>query len=260
MHPLATSKRARRVLMALAAMTSIFLTVGCGSSGNSVVVKGGFTNASLKGTYSFTVKGYGLNTGTSATANFFVEGGVLTADGNGTITAGTEDRVEAVGSTTQSFSDSNLTGTYSINKDGAGGLTLKFSNGGTEQFRITLSDTGHLYMEEDDTFGTSAGSAYLQTSTTTPNGTFVFRTHDVQVSATMGLMAISAGAVSGSYEMDENGTAITGSIGAGGSLTAPAGGRGKVIYAVNGVTHTAEYYVVSASKFLLLDTTTNILS
>ena len=259
MYRLPSSRCAGRVFMALAALASISLTIGCGS-GSSVIVKGGFSNASLKGTYSFTVKGYGFNNGTSATANFFVEGGVLTADGNGTITAATEDRVEAVGSTTQSFSDSNLTGTYSINKDGAGGLTLKFSNGGTEQFRITLSDTGHLYMEEDDTFGTSAGSAYLQTSTTTPNGTFVFRTHDVQVSATMGLMAISAGAVSGSYEMDENGTAITGSIGAGGSMTAPAGGRGKVTYAVNGVTHTAEYYVVSASKFLLLDTTTNILS
>src|ERR1700682_2996145 len=198
MNRLPSPKFTGRVFMALAALASISLTIGCGS-GSSVIVKGGFSNASLKGTYSFTVKGYGFNNGTSATANFFVEGGVLTADGNGTITTATEDRVEAVGSTTESFSDSNLRGASSINKEGEAGLTLQFSNGGTEQFRITLSDTGHLYMEEDDTFGTSAGSAYLQTSTATPNGTFVFRNHDVQVSATMGLMAISAGAGSGSY-------------------------------------------------------------
>ena len=259
MNPLASSKCAGRVFMTLAAMTGIFLTAGCGNGGSPVIVKGGFTNASLKGSYSFTVKGFGFNNGTNAAANFFVEGGVLTADGNGTITAATEDRVEVVGSTTQAFTD-NVTGIYQINKDGTGDLQFNFTGGGAEVFRITLSDTGHLYMEEDDTFGTSAGSAYLQTSTTTPNGTFVFRTHDVQVSATMGTMAISAGAVSGSYEMVQNGAATTGSIGAGGSMTAPAGGRGKVTYAVNGVTHTAEYYVVSAGKFLLLDTTTNILS
>src|SRR3982074_257723 len=256
MYRLPSSRCAGRVFMALAALASISLTIGCGN-GSSVIGKGGFSNASLKGTYSFTVKGYGFNNGTSATANFFVEGGVLTADGNGIITAATEDRVEVVGSTTQSFSDSNLTGTYSINKDGTGDLTLKFSNGGSEQFRITLSDTGHLFMEEDDTLGTSAGSAYLQTSTATPNGTFVFRTHDVQVSATIGTMTISAGAVSGSYEMVQNGAATTGSIGAGGSMTAPTSGRGTITYSVNGLTHQAEYYVVSTSKFLLLDTTTN---
>ncbi len=257
MNPLASSKCAGRVLMALAATTGILLIAGCGS-GSPVIVKGGFSNASLKGTYSFTVKGYGLNTGTSATANFFVEGGVLTADGNGNVTAATEDRVEATAST-QFFTD-NVTGTYSIKKDGAGDLQFNFSGGGTEQFRITLSDTGHLYMEEDDGLGTSAGSAYLQTSTTTPSGPFVFRTHDVFVSATMGTMAISAGAVSGSYMMVQNGAAVTGSIGAGGSMTAPTGGRGTITYSVNGLTHQAEYYVVSSSKFLLLDTTTNILS
>ena len=259
MNPLVSNKCARRLIMALAAISGIFLTAGCGSSGNSVVVKGGFTNASLKGTYSFTVKGYGFNANTVSAANFFIEGGVFTADGNKNITAGTDDFVEAVGSTTQAFTD-NVTGTYSIKKDGTGDLTLNFSNGGSEQFRITLSDVGDLYMEEDDTFGTSAGSAHLQTSTTTPSGTFVFRTHDVQVSATMGTMAISAGAVSGSYEMVQNGAATTGSIGAGGSMTAPTSGRGTITYSVNGLTHQAEYYVVSTSKFLLLDTTTNILS
>jgi hypothetical protein len=245
--------------MALAAMTSILLMVGCGSSGSPVVVKGGFTNASLKGTYSFTVKGFGFNTGTLAAANFFIEGGVFTADGNKNITAGTDDFIDAVGNTTQAFTD-NVTGTYSISTDGTGSLTLNFAGGGQEVFAITLSDSGDLYMEEADTGGTSAGSAHLQTSEATPSGTFVFRTHDVQTSATMGTMAISAGAVSGSFVMVQNGAAVTGSIAAGGSMTAPTGGRGSITYSVNGLTHQAEYYVVSPSKFLLLDTTAGILS
>ena len=259
MHPLASSKCVRRVLIALAAITGLFLTTGCGSNGTVVIVKGGFTNASLKNTYSFTVKGYGLNAGTNSAANFFVEGGVFTSDGNGNITAGTDDFAEAVNATTQAFSDT-VTGTYSVNPDGTGDLQFNFSGGGAEVYRITLSDDGHLYMEEEDGNGTSAGTAELQTSTTTPSGTFVFRTHDVQVSSTMGTMTISAGAVSGSYIMVQNGAAATGSIGAGGNMTAPTGGRGTITYTVNGVTHVAEYYVVSASKFMLLDTTTNILS
>jgi hypothetical protein len=259
MNPLPSSKCARRVLMALAAISGIFLTAGCGSSGNSVAVKGGFTNASLKGTYSFTVKGFGFNANTLSAANFFIEGGVFTADGNKNITAGTDDFVEAVANTTQAFTDT-VTGTYSINSDGTGDLTFNFAAGGQEVYRITLSDSGDLYMEEEDGGGTSAGSAHLQTSTTTPNGTFVFRTHDVFVSATMGTMAISAGAVSGSYLMVQGGTPASGSIGAGGSMTAPTDGRGTISYSVNGLTHSAEYYVVSSSKFLLLDTTPNILS
>ncbi|MBZ5615143.1 MAG: hypothetical protein LAO23_14130 [Acidobacteriia bacterium] len=263
MNPLAPFKCAQRVLMALAAIAGIFLTAGCGTSGGPIIVKGGFSKASLNGSYAFTVKGYGLNVGSSTAANFFVEGGVFTADGNGNITAGTDDFVEAVGSTTQAFPGSAVTGVYSIAKDGTGDLQFNFSGGGAEVFRITLSDTSHLYMEEEDGFGTSAGSAELQDSallSTIPTGTFVFRTHDVFVSATMGTMAISAGAVSGSFLMVQNGAPVTGSIGAGGSMTAPAGGRGTITYSVNGLTHSAQYYVVSSSKFLLLDTTTNILS
>ncbi len=259
MNPLVFSKCATRLLMALAAISGIFLTAGCGSSGSPVIVKGGFSNASLKGTYSFTVKGYGFNANTLTAANFFIEGGVFTADGNRNITAGTDDFVEAVANTTQAFTDS-VTGTYSIGSDGAGDLTFNFPGGGQETYRVTLSDDGDLYMEEEDGGGTSAGSAHLQTSATTPSGTFVFRTHDVQVSATMGTLVISGGAVSGSYLMVQNGTPVSGSIGAGGSITAPTGGRGSIIYTVNGVTHQAEYYVVSSSQFLLLDTTTNVLS
>jgi hypothetical protein len=263
MNPLASTKCARRLLMALAAISSIILAVGCGSSGSPVQVTGGFSNASLKGSYAYTLKGYGFNAGSVTAANFFVEGGVFTADGNGNVTAGTDDFVEAALNTTQAFTGSAVTGIYSINSDGTGDLQLNFTAGGSEVFRITLSGTGQLYMEEEDGGATSAGSALLQDSTllsTIPSGTFVFRTHDIETSATMGTLAISAGAVSGLYVMVQNGAPLNGSIGAGGSFTAPASGRGTASYAINGVAHSALYYVVSSSKFLLLDTTTNILS
>src|SRR5260370_26549611 len=105
MNPLVSMKCAGRLLMALVALASVLLIASCGSSGNSVVVKGGFTNASLKGTYSFTVKGYGFNANTLSAANFFIEGGVFTADGNKNITAGTDDFAQTVGNTTPAFID-----------------------------------------------------------------------------------------------------------------------------------------------------------
>ena len=257
MNPHASTKYAGRLLMALAAISSILLMAACGSGVTIVPAKGGFGNGSLSGSYAYTLKGYGFNNSLGTSADFFVEGGVFTADGKGNITAGTDDFVAGG---IQPILATPITGTYSINKDGTGSLQFNTAGAPLEVFAITLSDSGDLYMEEADGGGTSAGSAHLQTSTTTPSGTFVFRTHDVQTSATMGTMSISAGAVSGSYLMVQNGVANTGSIGAGGTMTAPTGGRGTITYSVNGLTHQAEYYVVSSSKFLLLDTTANILS
>lgn len=256
-----TANHAARLTTVFAAAAALLFASGCGNGGVTIVpVNGGFSNSSLNGSYSFTVKGYGLNAGSSSAANFFVEGGVFTANGNGIITVGTDDFVEAIGGTTQGFNPSAIKGTYSINKDGTGDLTFNFAAGGSEVFRITLSDTGNLLMEEEDGNGTSAGSAHLQTSTAIPFGTFVFRTRDTQVSATIGTMAISSGAVTGSYVMVQNGAAVSGALAAGDSMTAPDGGRGTVTYTVDGVPHSAYYYVVSSGKFLLLDTTPAILS
>src|ERR1700687_5834298 len=90
MHPLATSKRARRVLMALAAMTGILFTVGCGSSGSIQSLGGGFSNTSLKGQYVVAQTGVGVNqAGTGV--NPFSETIIFTADGSGKLTATCDD-------------------------------------------------------------------------------------------------------------------------------------------------------------------------
>jgi hypothetical protein len=77
----------------------------------------------------------------------------------------------------------------------------------------------------------------------------------------MGTMTVSAGALSGTYLRVQNGAPVLSIIGAGSSITAPTGGRGSLSYVVNGTTtDTAEYYVVSSSKILLLDTFPQVLS
>src|ERR1039457_5667855 len=157
MNHLASSKYAGRVLIALVSITSVLLTVGCGSSGGGLVIgKGGFGVGSLSGSYAYTLKGYGFSNSSGTAANFFAEGGVFTADGKGNITAGTDDFVLPGGSPIRT----PIPGTYSIGKDGTGSLQFNANGTAFAIFAITLSDTGNLYMEEADGAGTSAGSAH----------------------------------------------------------------------------------------------------
>jgi len=55
MNPLASTKCAGRLLMALAAFTSILLIAGCSSSSKTPTNPEGFTNASLTGNLCFFV-------------------------------------------------------------------------------------------------------------------------------------------------------------------------------------------------------------
>ena len=81
MNPLVSTKCAGRLLMALAAMTSIFLTVGCGSSGGTIPpLGGGYTKASLTGQYVIAQTGTEFNSQGTALQPFS-ETIVFTADG-----------------------------------------------------------------------------------------------------------------------------------------------------------------------------------
>src|SRR5712671_3295386 len=262
-------KCAARAALVLAAIAVLLLAAGCGGSGNNGGGGGGggntgFSKASLSGHYAFTLRGFGLLPNSSNQEEYFVEGGVFTADGNGGITAGIDDYVQNF----VPYSDA-VTGTYTVNKDGSGDLRLNFSGGaggrgGFTIYRITLSDSGHFYIVEDDGRGTSSGSGEKQDATlltTTPVGTFVVRNHDLQTSATMARMAISGTDVSGNFYMNQGGLEFSGSFGGpGNSIGPPVDGTGAMSYIVNGASHNFFYYVVNASKFLLIDVTPGILS
>src|SRR5271166_1555448 len=89
MNSLASTKYARRLLMALAAIATILLMAACGSNNGPTPSAGGFTNSNLKGTYVLAVSGTDVdNAGDVA---FFAIVGTIAADGNGNITGGTVD-------------------------------------------------------------------------------------------------------------------------------------------------------------------------
>jgi hypothetical protein len=86
-----------------------------------------FSNASLKGSYSFLTNLWTANVSTSE----FAMVGVLTFNGAGTVTGSYTSVTDGVVQTEA------LGGTYTVNSDGTG--TITFTTGSTAQFAITLS-------------------------------------------------------------------------------------------------------------------------
>ncbi len=179
--------------LVLAAVAALF-SVACSSNNAPSVpppVTGGFTNADLKGTYAFSMSG------TDAGANFgafIARVGSFTADGNGNITAALEDVTDA-GSLPQLVQFTG--GSYSIQANGRGTLTLVSATGGL-QMSIALNSGNAGVMIQIDLNASSSGSFTRQTPA-----------------------AFTQTAIAGPYAFDISGT-ITGT-------TAAAGGPSSVV-------------------------------
>src|SRR5208282_1458170 len=192
MNPHAHTKCAGRLLMALAATTSILLMAACGSSNGLVTpLPGGFSNSSLSGTYVMKQTGYYNN---NNIAQPFSETTVFTSNGSGTLTILEDDGGP------QGPGVENLAGTYGIEQDGEGYLT--FNNpAASSTYQITMIDDSHFYAMEGDVYATSSGYGVLQTSTATPSGTFVFKAHNFELSSRVGGITIAGGAFNGTQDL-----------------------------------------------------------
>jgi len=254
------TKRVVRMMLTLAALASLLVTAGCvfGGGGNGGGGGGGgggnqgFTKASLKGQYAFTLRGIG--TPDNLNSFYFVEGGVFTADGNGNITSGIDDFIENF----TAFSD-NITGIYSINSDGSGNVQFNFPGGGSAAvYRITLSDDSHFYMEEADPFGTSGGSGEKQDTTAfaaVPAGTFVLQTHDLlEGNSKVGVTTWTSGNITGTGDVLSGGALIS-PVTISGTAQAPGSATGRGLVTITDDTGTSDYvyYVVGSSKLRFLN-------
>jgi hypothetical protein len=158
MNPLASPKCARHLFMALAAISGIFLTVGCGS-GNPIIPpnNNGFTNSNFTGTYVLSISGTDINT---QTESFFTIVGAITADGMGNITGGTVDINDPnIGGvfTGQTVSKS----TYSVSQDGRGTGSLVTPQG-TFGMDFVLTSNDHGLIIRFDNNGTGSGTLDAQ--------------------------------------------------------------------------------------------------
>jgi len=248
MNSLVSLTCARRVLVALAAITGVLFTAACGSgSGSRITPLGGtFSRASLKGQYVFAHTGTTISQ--SGTADPFSETLVFTADGAGNLSV-TADDFDQDGQ----FFNPTLpeTGTYAISSDGTGSISV-----GGASYAITMIDDDHFYVMEQDLGATSSGYGELQVTsafTAPPSGNYVFKSHKVTAiavnpSARIGGITIAAGAISGTEDLldlgsTSNSVAVSSSV----AMTTPdTNGRGSFTLS-DGTSF--NYYVVNSSKF-----------
>lgn len=245
----------------LAGIACLMGAIGCGGSG--VVIPhttGKYSNASFKGSYVFQIHGFISQSGSA-----YREVGVITADGNGNITAGS-DSANTIGAGGAIQNASSLTGTYTVANDGTGNVTINSTALGSLfgisqiTFEVTLASTSQADLMEADAFADGTGTAVLQDPTaagTIPSGTFVFGLHDDSNTQSaseseVGIFTISGNSVTGS--MDQNLISSSSSLTLTGSFTAPsAAGVGTATFTDNtSISSSFIYYIVNSGKFVFL--------
>jgi hypothetical protein len=248
-------------LLFVLAIFAVAWTSSC-SGGSSTVVPpptGGFNNASLAGTYVFSMTGSTFDA-TIQTVDSFSRVGIFSADGKGGIstTVGVED-VHKFGADNV-FSITG--GSYMVNADGRGTLSL-ITSGGTVQYSIALvsSTTGYLVDMISDDSETASGSFILQTATTLSTGTYVFDFAGIDpvsgnpLSIVGDFIPNGAGSFSSGSFADTNngGNIFTKASIAGGSYVAdsnnPGTGRGTAVIGNSNYV----YYVIDSQHVELMD-------
>jgi hypothetical protein len=242
----------KRLSLAIAA-TLIPLLAGCGGSTKNPTPQGGFTNASLNGTYAMSFSG-------ADGSGFFAVAGSISADGNGHITSGQLDVNEAA-----SPINTTVTGTYNVRADGRGVAGLVTSVGNFNLVFVIVGNNRALITRFEQS-ATGSGSLELVVptafSTTALAGTFVFNLNGIDINgnpfATVGAITTnSSGTVtSGIQDESDNGSIFTNEAIVGGSLQMGGNGRGTVSLNTAAGTLNFAFYVVDANHIKLVETDT----
>jgi len=185
---------------------ALAILVACGGSTNSTTPppSGAFSNQNFNGTYTFSVAGADIGSGSGST---FAMAGSLMACGctAGTISGGTVDLVDNTG--TAAAAAVGSTSTYSISKDGRGFAKLLITPTGGTQFEVdvdfVLTSSSHGLISRFDGSGTGSGTIDLQSTVapaTLANLPFAFI-----LSGTRGTSPL---ATVGAFTLDNSGTTI----------------------------------------------------
>lgn len=155
----------KRCLLLCASLAALWASA-CGGGGTSITPPpptGPFSKASLNGQYAFSMTGSEIASSGLTTSNLFTRVGTFTADGQGGISTGVEDINLATGASRFAFTG----GSYSVNGDGTGALSL-IDSSGTLTFSITLtsSTNGYIIAMPTDGLSTASGSFVKQDPTT----------------------------------------------------------------------------------------------
>jgi hypothetical protein len=253
----------RKILLTLISFVGLAALVACGdrSSVHTPVPPGpstgnnaGFSDASLTGTYVFSVSGFNSNRSFS-----YASIGVFAADGAGNITSGTRDTVNDTGGQTLS---EPITGTYSVNQDGRGQAVLNGSSGQVIYRFVMQSPSSARLFQISNT--SDATGRILGVPAVTPAlvsaAPYIVRldgedTHKNPYGA-IGALTMN-GPIAGTIDENDAGTfnpqlAATGTT----TITGP-NGRGTLSFSTSTGTHNFIYYPVTSTHFELISTDKN---
>jgi len=262
-----------RLALFLALSAAVF-AVACGNSGSVVTPPppvGGFTNASLKGQYVFSMSG-----SDTATGDFFARIGVFVADGQGGISSGVEDvNTPSVGQQTIAYT----TSTYSIQADGRGTINLTNATR-TLSFSVTLlsASQGLIVQTDPSLVGTASGSFYLQNPnslTTGLSGNYVFDFSGVDSvsgggpDSIVGQLVAPGGLfgtlTSGLIDENDSGSLLSAASFTGSNFQTdatygPTFGRGTLSFIANGITYSYAYYIVDGTRVRMIEINSSALT
>jgi len=212
---------------------------------------GGFANSIVKGNYAFTLNGSNP-TGTRS----YAVGGVLVTNGSGSVSSAEldgglgEDLVLTSSSYTVDTSLGRILFTITISST-------------TRNFAAYPASNGTLQMIELDTDLLAGGTAYPQTSTATPQGTFAFNltgngnTTSFAEQDVIGQVAIPSGVVIplGNFNVNDKGTLTSATpIENSSSIVAPdIDGRGTMLLDTKPANYSFAYYAVSGTTTLVIE-------
>ena len=235
-------------------------TSGAQLSGEAFRQPAGLTNASLAGPFAFTVAGVDTSQGLP-----FASGGVLNADGAGTITSGTEDFSElqfnpAIGLGILSSSTYSISGVR-------GTLTLQTSDGSTANFAIYPTVNG-VQVLETDAGSVATGSAFGQTGPFTNNsisgayGLNFTAVAGTEIDTTASLTSNGAGTLNGIIDINQLATAGFPSPGTplSGNYNLDSDGRGSFNLTSGLGQQSMAVYVVNTSRALFVEVDGGVVS
>ncbi len=222
---------------------ALLFTMGCGSILPAPTQpKSRFSLASLTGHYTYSLGGtiFGLPNG----YGLYHEAGSFVADGKGGLT-GVDDFTSGT-----SLVSGSMTGSYTINGDGTGTMSLKLP-GRQIQLALEVVSAGQIYLLEVDSFAAGDGGAFAQTSPVTLSGAYAFRFYSHAVggasSTAVGRIIVTGTSITGDEDVAQIGTASSHTFI--GTLTQPdSNGRGTLnLNDDTGNSSNYVYYVIDSN-------------
>lgn len=219
-------------------------------AGDGLRQTGAISNASVTGAFAFTVAGNDVAFGP------FAAGGVLSSDGAGTITSGTEDRNDG-GAVTTNIA---VTGTYAIAANGRGTGSISNATAGTLNF-VLYPTTNGVQLLETDTGLVVSGAAFPQSGTLSTasvqgnyglNYTAVSLASGGELDAVASLNANGTGHAIGIIDINNVGSTSTGtSLTA--SYSADATGRGPLTLQTGLGPQNMAIYILNSNRSLFVE-------